>query len=46
MVATYALAEANVLIINIWNKTIGQYSGTQYETLKVIMDICMTQFKQ
>lgn len=46
MVATYALAEANVLIINIWSKTIGQYSGTQYETLKVIMDICMTQFKQ
>lgn len=45
MVATYALVTANVLIINVWSKTIGQYNGTQYETLKVIMDICITQFK-
>lgn len=46
MVATYALVTANVLIINVWSKTVGQYNGTQYETLKVIMDICITQFKQ
>lgn len=46
MVATYALVTANVLIINVWSKIVGQYNGTQYETLKVIMDICITQFKQ
>jgi hypothetical protein len=46
MVATYSLITAQVLIINVWAKTIGQYSGTQYETLKVVMEICMTQFKQ
>ena len=46
MVATYALITANVLIINVWSKTVGQYNGTQYETLKVIMDICISQFKQ
>lgn len=46
MVATYALVTANVLIINIWSKSLGQYTGSQYETLKVIMDICMGQFKQ
>lgn len=46
MVATYALVAANVLIINIWSKSLGQYNGSQYETLKVIMDICLTQFKQ
>jgi hypothetical protein len=45
MVATYALVTANVLLINVWSKTVGQYNGTQYETLKVIMDICITQFK-
>ena len=46
MVATYALVTANVLIINIWGKSLGQYTGSQYETLKVIMEICMDQFKQ
>jgi hypothetical protein len=30
MVATYSLVTAQVLIINVWSKTIGQYSGTQY----------------
>lgn len=45
MVATYALVTANVLIINVWSKSLGQYNGSQYETLKVIMDICITQFK-
>jgi hypothetical protein len=30
MVATYALVSADVLIINIWSKTLGQYSGSQY----------------
>lgn len=30
MVATYALVTANVLIINVWSKSLGQYSGTQY----------------
>lgn len=29
MVATYALVSANVLIINIWNNAIGQYTGSQ-----------------
>jgi hypothetical protein len=37
MVATYSLINAQVLIINVWAKTIGQYSGTQYQTLKVVM---------
>jgi hypothetical protein len=46
MVATFALIIANVLIINIWSKTVGQYMGSQYETLKVIMDICILHFKQ
>ena len=46
MVATYALVTANVLIINIWSKSLGQYTGSQYETLKVIMDICIDQFRQ
>lgn len=46
MVATYALVTANVLIINIWSKSLGQYTGSQYETLKVIMEISMSQFKQ
>ena len=30
MVATYALVAANVLIINIWSKSLGQYTGSQY----------------
>jgi hypothetical protein len=46
MVATFALIIANVLIINVWSKTVGQYMGSQYETLKVIMDICILHFKQ
>ena len=46
MVATYALATAHVLIINIWCKSLGGYTGSQYETLKVIMEICISQFKQ
>lgn len=46
MVATYALVTANVLVINTWSKTLGQHHGSQYETLKIILDICITQFKQ
>ena len=53
MVATFALVSANVLIINIWAKSLGQYTGkqvinlgSQYETLTVVMDICISQFKQ
>jgi hypothetical protein len=30
MVATFALIVANVLIINIWSKSLGQYMGSQY----------------
>ena len=33
MVSTYALSMANVLIINVWQKTIGQNTGTQFDTL-------------
>ena len=46
MVSTYALVMANVLIINIWSKSLGGYSSSQYETLNVIMDICIQNFKQ
>jgi hypothetical protein len=53
MVSTFALVAANVLIINIWAKSLGQYTGntnyilgSQYETLTVIMDICIAQFRQ
>jgi hypothetical protein len=30
MVATFALVSADILIINIWAKSLGQYSGSQY----------------
>lgn len=40
MVATFALTTAHVLIINIWSKSLGGYTGSQYETLKVILEIC------
>ena len=46
MVATYALVTANILIINIWLKSLGGHTGSQYETLKTIMGICVEQFKQ
>jgi hypothetical protein len=45
MVSTYSLVMANVLIINIWSKSLGGYSGSQYETLNVILDICLQNFK-
>ena len=46
MVSTFALVEADTLIINIWSKTLGQYTGSQYETLNAVMEICISQFKQ
>lgn len=30
MVSTFALVSADVLIINIWSMTLGQYTGSQY----------------
>ena len=46
MVSSFALVSANVLIINIFSKSLGQYAGSQYESLKITMDICISQFKQ
>ncbi len=46
MVSTFALVQADTLIINIWAKTLGQYTGSQYETLTAVLDICISQFKQ
>jgi hypothetical protein len=46
MVATFALSSADVLIMNIWSQTLGQYTGSQYETLTKILEICIEQFKQ
>ena len=46
MVATYALITADVLIINIWLKSLGGHTGSQYQTLTTIMEICVDQFKQ
>ena len=46
MVSTFALVEADTLIINVWSKTLGQYTGSQYETLTAVLEICISQFKQ
>lgn len=46
MVATFALVSADVLLINIWSKSLGQYTGSQYETLSTILDICISHYKQ
>jgi hypothetical protein len=37
MVSTFALLQADTLIINVWSKTLGQYTGSQYETLNAVM---------
>lgn len=46
MVCTFAFTIAHVLIINVSSQTVGQYTGSQYDTLRTIMDVCMGQFKQ
>lgn len=30
MISTFALVEADTLIINVWSRTLGQYTGSQY----------------
>lgn len=45
MVSSFALVGANVLLVNVWEKQVGQHSGTQYETLSIVMRICIDQFK-
>lgn len=46
MVSSFALVGANVLLVNIFEKQLGQHSGSQYETLSIVMRICIDQFKQ
>ena len=46
IVSSFALIFAHVLLVNVSTKTVGQHTGTQYESLKIIMDICISQFKQ
>lgn len=46
MVGSFALVGANVLLVNIFEKQLGQHSGSQYETLSTVMRICIDQFKQ
>lgn len=37
MISTFALVEADTLIINVWSRTLGQYTGSQYETLTAVL---------
>lgn len=46
MVSSFALVSANLLIVNIPEKQLGQHNGSQYETLSLILRICIDQFKQ
>jgi hypothetical protein len=46
MVSSFALVSANLLIVNIPEKQLGQHTGSQYETLSLILRICIDQFKQ
>ena len=46
MVSSFALVSANLLIVNIHEKQLGQHTGSQYETLSLVLRICIDQFKQ
>lgn len=46
MVSSFALTGAHALLVNIYEKQLGQHSGSQYETLSTVMRICIDQFKQ
>jgi len=46
MVSSFALVSANILIVNIFLKQLGQQEGSQYSTLETVLRICIDQFKQ
>jgi len=46
MVGSFALVGANILLVNVFEKQLGQRKGSQYETLSTVMRICIDQFKQ
>ena len=46
MVSSFALVSANLLMVNVPEKQLGQHSGSQYETLSLVLRICIDQFKQ
>ena len=46
MVSSFALVSANLLIVNVLEKQLGQHAGSQYETLALVLRICIDQFKQ
>ena len=46
MVSSFALVSANILIVNIFLKQLGQQDGSQYSTLETVLRICIDQFKQ
>jgi hypothetical protein len=45
-VAMYALALSNLLIVNIWTKSVGTFEGSQYGILKILMEMSLKMFKQ
>lgn len=42
----FALALSNVLIVNIWSKSVGTFEGSQYGILKILMEMSLRMFKQ
>jgi protein SEY1 len=45
MVSSFALVAANVLMVNVYLKNVGQQEGTQYSTLETVLRICIDQFR-
>ena len=41
----YALSLSNVLIVNIWAKSVGTFEGSQYGILLTLMEMSMKMFK-